>query len=79
MRARSHTELDTRQRLASLATFLPSQNELNIDHQRTGYVSWIKRYYFHLFPFFFNNTRVLLEIIRKKHIVRLSLQPVRKL
>jgi hypothetical protein len=44
MRARSHTELDTRQRKAALATYLPSLNELDIDHQRIGYVSWIKRY-----------------------------------
>lgn len=46
MRARSRTELDTRQRVVPLGTCLPSQTELDIDHQRTGHVSWIKRYSF---------------------------------
>lgn len=44
MRARSHTELDSRQHLVPLKTCSPSQNELHITHQRTGHVSWIKRY-----------------------------------
>ncbi len=44
MRARSHTELNTSQRLVSLASYLPSRNELDIDPQRTGYISWMKRY-----------------------------------
>jgi hypothetical protein len=44
MRARSHTELDSRQHLACL----PNQNKLDIDHQQqTAHVSWIKRYYFY--------------------------------
>lgn len=46
MRARSNTEFDTRRRLVTLATCLPSQNELAFDRQRTSHVSWIKRYYF---------------------------------
>ena len=46
MRARSNTESDTRQRLITLPTCLPTQNELVLDRQRTSYVSWIKRYYF---------------------------------
>jgi hypothetical protein len=53
MRARSNTELDTRQRLVTLATCLPSQNELAFDHQRTSHVSWIKRYYFFILGFLF--------------------------
>jgi hypothetical protein len=44
MRARSHTELDARERLVPLSTSSPSQNELDINRQRTGHVSWIKRY-----------------------------------
>jgi len=44
MRARSHTELDSRQHLVPLKTCSPSQNELHITHQRTGHISWIKRY-----------------------------------
>jgi hypothetical protein len=46
MRARSHTELDSRQHLVPLGTCLPNQNELNIDQQQTVHVSWIKRYSF---------------------------------
>jgi hypothetical protein len=53
MRARSNTELDTRQRLVTLAICLPSQNELAFDHQRTSHVSWIKRYYFFSLGFLF--------------------------
>lgn len=52
MRARSRTELDTRQRVVPLGTCLPSQTELDIDHQRIGHVSWIKRYSFCHFSFF---------------------------
>jgi hypothetical protein len=44
MRARSHTELDTPQCLVPLTSYLPSQNELDIDDQHTVHVSWIKRY-----------------------------------
>ncbi len=53
MRTRSNTEFDTRRRLVTLATCLPSQNELAFDRQRTSYVSWIKRYYFFSLPFSF--------------------------
>ena len=53
MRARSNTEFDTRRRLVTLATCLPSQNELAFDRQRTSYVSWIKRYYFFILGFLF--------------------------
>lgn len=67
MRARSNTELDTRQRLVTLATCLPSQNELAFDRQRTSHVSWIKRYYFLQpeFSFFFlpYQITISLEII----------------
>jgi hypothetical protein len=51
MRARSNTELDGRRRLVTLATCLPSQNELAFDDQRTFHVSWIKRYYFFILGF----------------------------
>lgn len=44
MRARSHTELDARDHLVPLSTSSPSQNELDINRQRSGHVSWIKRY-----------------------------------
>ena len=46
MRARSKTELDTRRRLVTLSTCLPSEDELVFDHRRTSYLSWMKRYYF---------------------------------
>jgi len=53
MRARSNTELDTRRYTVTLATCLPSQDELVFDHRRTSYVSWIKRYYFSILGFLF--------------------------
>ena len=55
MRARSNTGFDTGRRLVRLATCLPSEYELAIDHRRTSYVSWMKRYYFFIrvFLFFF--------------------------
>jgi hypothetical protein len=58
MRARSHTEVDTRQHSVPLRTCLPSQTELDIAHQRNGHVSWMKRYYLH---FSFLNTHVLMS------------------
>ena len=63
MRARSQTEFDTCRRLVTLATCLPSQDELVLDHQRTSHVSWIKRYYFFILAclfFFFSRTLSLL-------------------
>lgn len=51
MRARSNTAFDTRRRLVTLATCLPSKDELAFDHRRTSYVSWMKRYYFFIVVF----------------------------
>jgi len=51
MRARSYKVLDTRRRLITLATCLPSQNELDFHPHRTSYVSWMKRYYFFILVF----------------------------
>ncbi len=53
MQVRSNTEFNSRRRLITLATCLPSQNELAFDRQRTSHVSWIKRYYFFILGFLF--------------------------
>ncbi len=66
MRARSHTELDSRQHLVPLGTCLPNQNELNIDQQQTVHVSWIKRYSFSFSQKENRVFKVLFRIILKK-------------
>jgi len=53
MQVRSNTEFNSRRRLITLATCLPSQNELAFDRQRTSHVSWIKRYNFFILGFLF--------------------------
>jgi len=66
MRARNCTVLNTRRRLITLATCLPSQNELDFHPHRTSYISWMKRYYF-LYPGFSS-----LFLIESLFLLRLS-------